>query len=52
MRRLLVRGRRSVDRGHAGLAINKNGSSLCLTPDGKREELNVAFVLSIESFEA
>jgi hypothetical protein len=30
----------------------KMGSSLCLTLDGKREELNVDFVLSPESFEA
>jgi len=28
------------------------GSSLCLTLDGKREELNVDFILSIESLEA
>jgi hypothetical protein len=28
------------------------GSSLCLILDGKREDLNVDFVLSIESFEA
>jgi len=28
------------------------GSSLCLTLDGKREELNVDFFLSIESLEA
>lgn len=28
------------------------GLSLCLTLDGKREDLNVDFVLSIESLEA
>ena len=30
----------------------KMGSSLCLTLDDKREELNIDFVLSKESFEA
>ncbi len=36
------------------LIVNERemGSSLCLTLDGKREELNVDFVLSIKSFEA
>ena len=29
----------------------EKGSSLCLTLDGKREENNVDFVLSPESFE-
>jgi len=28
------------------------GSNICLTPDGKRGELNVDFVLSIDSIEA
>ena len=32
--------------------LKKMGSSLCLTLDGKRDELNVDFVLLIESFEA
>jgi len=37
----------------ASLAVSeKMGSSLCLTFDGKRKDLNVDFVLSIGSFEA
>jgi hypothetical protein len=30
----------------------KMGPNLCLTLDGKREDLNVDFVFSIENFEA
>jgi hypothetical protein len=44
-----------ADTKHWALSLDGlkgKGSSLCLTLDGKREELNVDFVLSPESFEA
>ena len=43
---------RTNQRKWSTLGRREMGSSLCLTLDGKREELNVDFVLSIEGFEA
>jgi len=42
-----------VERDRAKLELFEGkGSCLCLTLDGKKEEFNVDFVLSPESFEA
>ncbi len=38
--------------GNGSTELREKGSSLCLALDGKREELNVDFALSIESLEA